>query len=272
MIELETMLKEANQLKALPQSAVRLSSLLANADWVLKDIVHAVEYDPALTGRLLRLANSSAMGGRHRITSVSDAVLRVGPGPLLSLTLASAVRQELQKPLSAYGLEERDLWRHSVATALAADRSRSFCQVAPPPGSFVAALLHDIGKLILDRHLKGILDQPEGHELQPGDELCLLGTHHGVLGGAVASHWRLSQNVTDAIAQHHDPSSASSDEGRLTACFVALADCVAHRVDSDRAPVLARYVVQSVRIDRAGFEALCDETGNALDDILEIYS
>lgn len=132
MASFQNLLEEARELKALPYSAVRLSSLLSHADWVLKDIVQVVEHDLVLTGRLLRLANSSTMAASHPVSSVGDAIVRVGPGPILNLALASAVRMELQRPLTSYGLGELELWRHSVATALAVDRARKFCGAAPP--------------------------------------------------------------------------------------------------------------------------------------------
>lgn len=270
MIELETLVEEATELRALPHSAVRLSSLLSHADWVLKDLVHAVEHDPALTGRLLKLANSSVMGGRHPISAVSDAIVRVGPGPLLSLTLASAVRQELQQPLASYGLAERELWKHSVATALAVDRARRFCGAEPPPGSFVAALLHDIGKLVLNRHLEPLGDDEESPT--PSQEILAVGANHCLVGGVVADHWNLTENVSYGISQHHDPSGAGDREGCATASFVSLADCVAHHIDGGDAPKLSRFVIDTVQIDRPRFDGLCETTAKALEDILEIYS
>ena len=274
MTQLQRLLDESSKLQALPHSAVRLSSLLSHADWVLKDIVQVVEHDLVLTGRLLRLANSSTMAASHPVSSVGDAIVRVGPGPLLTLALASAVRMEMQRPLKSYGLEERELWRHSVAAALAVDRARKFCRTVPPPGSFVAGLLHDLGKLILDRHLTepklsandGVID------VGPEEETRQLGANHCVIGGMIASHWKLPPNVTDAITHHHDPSGLEDETGRATASFVALADCVAHRISGNENRSLPRYVVQIVQIDQQGFDGLCAATAESLEAILQIYS
>jgi len=269
----QRLLEEAKTLEALPHSAVRLSSLLSNADWVLKEIVQVVELDLVLTGKLLRLANSSTMAASQPVSSVGEAIVRIGPGPLLTLALASAVRVELQRPLQAYGLGERELWRHSVATALAVERSRKFCGVLPPPGSFVAGLLHDMGKLILERHLaRPKLASPRVVDPGPAEEVRQLGVNHCVIGGLIAAHWKLPANVIGAITHHHDPSGLEDEPGRVTASFVVLADCVAHRISGGEHRPLPRYVVQILQIDRAGFDELCKVARESLEEILQIYS
>jgi HD-like signal output (HDOD) protein len=268
VVEFQQLLEEAERLEALPHSTVRLSALLSDADWVLKEIVQVVEHDLVLTGKLLKLANASTMAATRPILSVGEAILRVGPGPVLSLALASAVRIELQQPLHAYGLAERELWTHSVAAALAVERTRGICQVTPPPGAFVGGLLHDIGKLILDRHLR----QGGAHPPGPEDEQRALGIHHGLVGGLVAAHWKLPVGITEAVAHHHDPAGAQDEPGRIAASFVALADCVAHRVTGREEELPTSDVAQRVGLDLEGFERLCAATRESLEDVLQVYS
>lgn len=109
-------------------------------------------------------------------------------------------------------------------------------------------------------------------DVGPEDENRQLGTNHCVIGGMIASHWKLPANVTDAITHHHDPSGLEDETGRVTASFVALADCVAHRISGKEKRSLPRYVVQIVQIDGQGLDGLCKATGESLEDILQIYS
>jgi HD-like signal output (HDOD) protein len=119
----------------------------------LNDVAEVVAFDQALTLRLLRAANSAALGGTERLSRAIDAVFRLGVARVLSLAVAGGVRESLQRDVAAYGLAEGELWRHSVAAAAAAEMIVEACPLELPPETFTAALLHDVGKLVMGRHL-----------------------------------------------------------------------------------------------------------------------
>ena len=280
MIDVDALIREADELEPLPASAAKLANLLNREDWVLEEIGSVVSLDQALTGRLLGLANSATSGSRHSISTVDEAVMRMGPGMVLSVALASVVRVEMQQSLPGYGLGEGSLWRHSVASALAVDQARRFCRAVPPSQSFAAALLHDVGMLVLERHLRRV-SSPENESSQSEagttvaeKEWSLLGIRHDQLGGRIARTWKLPPAIEDGIAFHHDPERASDDEGRLLAGFVDLADIVAHRIGESCAeePRLSRESIQRIGITQQGFDELCEATDEQLERALEIYS
>src|SRR3954447_21571304 len=102
-------------------SMTRLASLVCDNAPALDGVVEVVRFDQALTASLLASANSSWSASRTRVTTVRDAVIRLGTGPVLSLALGSVVRSRLQRAVPEYGLAEGDLWQHSVAASLAAE-------------------------------------------------------------------------------------------------------------------------------------------------------
>ena len=79
--------------------------------------------------------------------------MRLGRGTILSLAMASGVQSRMVGAIPQYGLSERALWSHSVAAAVAAEVVPKFCKVPVPPEAYAAALLHDIGKLVMSRFL-----------------------------------------------------------------------------------------------------------------------
>ena len=92
-----------------------------------------VQFDEALTASLLQSANSSWSASRSEITTVRDAVIRLGASPVLALTLGMTVRRQLLDSLPQYGLGEGELWRHSVAASLAAELLTSGLPIDPRP-------------------------------------------------------------------------------------------------------------------------------------------
>jgi HD-like signal output (HDOD) protein len=117
-----------------------------------REVARVVEYDQAMVAVLLRAANSPVLGGRVRVERVSDAVLRMGIDRILTVVLGAHFRR-LTVPLRFYDLSEDDFWYHGAVASLAAqDLMVAHPRAGIPTMAPVAALLHDIGKLILVRH------------------------------------------------------------------------------------------------------------------------
>ena len=192
MIDATALVKAAQGLDPLPATVARLASLVVRPDWSLNEAAHLVEFDAALTGRLLRLANSAAMAGLSPVNTARDAIMRVGIGPALAFAAASGLRKELKRALPEYGLTDGQLWRHSVASALAVEPIARRSRTPVPPECFTAALIHDIGKIVLARflspeQLRWLADARDlGGLSSLQAETEVLGVNHAGLGGQIA--------------------------------------------------------------------------------------
>ena len=134
--------------------------------------------------------------------------------------------------LPAYRLEEGELWKHSVATALAGEIASCYCDLASSPELFTTALLHDVGKLVMGHFIDHSIFRAIS-ELRVSEKLScieaesrILGINHASLGGYIAENWNLPRSIVDGILYHHDPVLGSKDNCYL----VFLANCVAHRI------------------------------------------
>ncbi len=226
LIELAGLVGRINNLAPLPATATRLAQLLSSPECEMKDLLEAVELDPALTARLLRVANSAAYAARSPARSIRDGIVRIGSGALLTLAIGSAVRKTMSDAVPVYGLDEDALWRHSVAAALATETLAESLGVRVPPETFAAALLHDLGKLILGRHAAELLGRalPIGALEQVEAELEQLQTSHAEIGAMVAQRWNLPERIVLAIRHHHDP-----ERGHEPICdLVCAANQLAH--------------------------------------------
>ncbi|MGE0880054.1 MAG: HDOD domain-containing protein [Acidimicrobiia bacterium] len=230
MLDLPAVIESAQSLEPLPASVGRLAQLVSDVDTDLREIVEVISFDQALTGNLLRRANSAASAARNPIRTVHEAVVRLGTATVLALAMSASVAKRMNRSLPEYGMAEGELWKHSVRAAIAAEAVRSAAKTPVPPEVATAALLHDIGKLVLCRFLgPQILNllniAQDVDDLTPTEaEAVLLEVHHGELGGLVAQHWRLPDTIVRGITYHHRP-----DEVLEPIAFgVQLANFVAH--------------------------------------------
>ncbi|MBU1698934.1 MAG: HDOD domain-containing protein [Candidatus Eisenbacteria bacterium] len=242
MIHIDTLIETANRLEPLPSSLTRLATLVADDDSDIREIVDVVSFDQALTLRLLKVANSAFSASIMEITNVRAAVLRLGKGMVLSIAMGTAVKGSLSRALPQYGLSQGDLWLHSVTAALAAETMGKFCKATISPAAFTAALLHDIGKLVvagfLTPDIQSYLDRAmrEGCLTRMQAERELLEVHHGELGGLIAQNWELPESIVKGISYHHTPEEDYNEETKPTCYSVHLANWIAKYIDLEEPP------------------------------------
>ena len=280
LVDLETLFREANALEPLPRSATRLISILSEEDWDPDDVVEVVSLDAGLTGRVLGMANSAAFGAAVEIGSVDAAILRLGSGTVLSVAIGSAVRWGRRCHPPEYGFDAQELWSGSVASALAVDGMRALTGLSIPAEAATAALLRDVGRLLIARHLDSEVlwllrsARGGGAMAELGAEAELVGVHHGQLGGLMARCWGLPEPIAEAICHHHEPWRVEGEPARqaLVQC-VHLADAVASRItetrEEDSAPLdpeLQRSM-EALGIEPAGFEGLCESVEGWIEEL-----
>ncbi len=271
MINLTELIEQANELLPLPASTVRLAELAGNPECELADVAELVAFDPVLTMKLLRAANSAASGSATPVGNVRDAVMRMGTAQVLAFAVAAGARPFLQVRVPGYGLGEGALWRHSIAAAVAVETLQA-SGVAVPADAFTAALLHDVGKLVMGRFLSpeilGFIQraQVSEHLSQMEAESLLLGIHHGELGGLIAQHWKLPPTVVHGIIWHHCPEQGAAAICDLTYLANQLAWQIEAGLDGKKHPfcvypgVATRLGVSQDKLDAFGPKAVARYT------------
>jgi len=166
----------------------------------------------------LQWANSPFYGLRYKVSTLSQAILALGTVEVRDLLLTVSVSEMLNRKMPGYGMERSALWYHSIAVASGAKWLAKNNKYAHPDQVFIAGLLHDIGKLVLDELLLYEKTwQGEWVKLQQQGasfielERWLTGMDHARLGGRIAEEWGLPTVLVEAISFHHEPSLATID-------------------------------------------------------------
>jgi putative nucleotidyltransferase with HDIG domain len=267
-----------DRLDPLPMTVHRLMELLDDEFVSPRQIAGVVEYDPALTGDILRVANSPLMGSRLRIDRVSDAVVRMGVDQILEIALGSHFRG-LTGDAPLYDLTEDELWLHGAVASLAAKEIAAACRTRTvPPLATVAALIHDVGKLILVRHVEVEVDEVVALSRAEGvtfveAERRALGFDHAEVGAAMAEKWDFPREVVDAVARHHDPE--PEEPGAILDTLV-LSNLVAKTVGVGLGAEGMNLEVDADLRRRMGFRfedfgRICSRTATGMEELMGLY-
>jgi putative nucleotidyltransferase with HDIG domain len=248
-----------DKIKSLPPAPLVLARVLAIMDDPkagMNDLISAIEIDPGVTANVLRICNSPYYAGKRQLSTLQDAVQRVGMRTVTQLVTMGQAEPLMNSAHEGYGLAPGDLWRHSMAVALA-------CRIlATRVGServslaFTGGLLHDIGKIVLDVFLKAryheVRSKVEAGSPFQEAERIVLGTEHAELGSQMAQRWGFPEPLVRMIGHHHDPEGCQEE---IELCsIVHLADALSHwlGIGLGRPGLAVRFDSAAVR--RFGFK------------------
>ena len=198
-------LQSIDDLPSLSSVVTEFLELSRREYFTAKDFETVIAKDQALVARLLKLANSGLYGRPRNIHSIAEAVVLVGLENMKKIVFAVSTEGLTRLHLHNYDYEPgRGYWMHSTAVGLAA---RALIAVLPQKPlhaeeAFVAGLLHDVGKLIVDDYLDRV---PGKRAISLTEEAEAVGLDHAELAEYILKQWRLPENIVAAIRDHHAP-------------------------------------------------------------------
>jgi putative nucleotidyltransferase with HDIG domain len=207
----------------LPSLVPEVMPLVVDRDASVLRIARVVAKEQVLATRVLRLANSAFSAPLHEVTTINDAIVRMGTAAVRNVVLAVCFASRPANDV--YGLHGRHLADHGVGTAYLARLVAELAGVDADE-AFMHGLLHDIGKLLL---LKLCADyQRFGGSLPPKREMdAFIADRHAALGADVLSRWQLPARLQEPVMFHHNPAGASAF--RVYAEVTYVANRLSHR-------------------------------------------
>ncbi len=226
MSAIKDLIKEIDNLKPIPAVVNQIMDAVEDSKSSMTDIAEIILYDPVITANILKMCNSAYYALPRRVDSVHDAVTMMGLNQVVDMVLMKSGASNLIKGQEGYGLHEGELWKHAVSSALIAR------DLAEKKGSehkqmiFTAALLKDIGKVILDRFVGDSFTKIDDLVKKKGfsfkeAEKKVIGIDHAELGGLVAEMWDFSPKMISMIKNHHLNDEAARDDLETQILYVA---------------------------------------------------
>ena len=198
----------------MPATAAKLLPLLDNPDSTPSEVENIVKYDPGLTANILKLTNSAYFGIPTKVSSIKQAIILLGWKRLIQVVTTICMSPLMKKAIPGYDLRSGELWRHSIAVSVAAELLVKALKIPDADEVFTAALLHDIGKLILGNFVKNDLEQIQAMVTKgitfDVAESMVLGTNHAEVGGQILHKWSFPVELVNAVRWHHDPESCEN--------------------------------------------------------------
>lgn len=224
MPDVRAKIAQSTRLITLPEVYFRVSELLRERSTTSHDLAAAISLDPALTARLLKVANSAWYGQAGRVGTVQRAVMLVGTRQIYDLVLATAIATAFAG--REFGdLDVRKFWLNSSYSAAAARQLATVCNVLDVERIFVEGLLRDIGHMVLyqaepELSLKARKRAESGEGTLAEAEQRLLGIDFAEVGGELLREWRVPDSLQRAVRFQLAPQQAG--DALLEACIMNL--------------------------------------------------
>ncbi len=222
-------LKSIRDLPPMPQTVIKAREIMADPNSDFKSLARLFETDQAIAAKVLKLANSPYYGLGGRVSSIQHASVVLGQKTLGELITMGGTASLLSKSLEGYGLDAGALWKHSLAVAFGAKMIAELRQPALANDAFTAGLIHDAGKLILDKYIAErwqLIEVFMGNEGATflDAEKSILELDHSEAAFEVCGAWNIPKALTTAIRYHHNPTRSHDN---MLAYIIHVADAIA---------------------------------------------
>ncbi|MCD4829050.1 MAG: HDOD domain-containing protein [Candidatus Cloacimonetes bacterium] len=222
MIKMSDIIADIEFLPPFSKVAQKALTVIRQEDFSMNDMTELIRYDPALTANILKVVNSAAFVTTREINDLKTAMSLLGATQMTSIIMMSAAKKYFDKHLDGYEFYQGELWEHSLSVAVIAVELRRYAPEVDESVLFTAALLHDIGKIVLSQYVSAEFEQIV-QLISDKDidfttaERKIIGFTHPAVGSAILKKWNFGRTITDVAKYHQSPEHVDNPYVDLTA-------------------------------------------------------
>jgi putative nucleotidyltransferase with HDIG domain len=267
------------EMPSVPVVLTKILRLVDDNRATAKKLEELILHDPALSARILKLANSAFYSFRSEVKTISHAIALLGLNLVKSLAIGVSIFESFTKGLKHEAAHINKLWMHSFGVGLTAqDIWIQRTDKVEGEFAFLCGLLHDLGKVVYFKQDPRRYSQIFAMEKEESDpDMCTLevegyGANHATLGAMLAEHWGLPPELATVVQQHHDPLAAKLPLVQA----VSMADAVAKQTgigyDGDNKVVLDLEALRTeLAMGMEEFEGLLASAETKKKDVEEFF-
>ncbi len=225
--EMATHLRKIDTIATLPNVATEVLDTLRNASASMRHIATVIEKDPSITTKILKVSNSPVWGFARRVDNLQRALVLLGLKQVTNIVISISLYSTFAKLKPNARFNREQFWFHSFGTAQLSRKLARKLNLNFMGEEFVAGLIHDVGKIVLDQFMPDTFTQILEYSQASGKPLIeaekdFLHCTHADIGAWLLSHWHFPDPIVEAVHFHHFPRRAS--QHRELAAVVHLAE------------------------------------------------
>ena len=216
------------QLPVFHHVALKLMNVLAKEDYGIAQVAQMIIKDQALSSHVLRMANSAFFGGLSKITTIRDAIVRLGAKQVTNVVTVVTQSQQYRSKDKTIAAYMQTLWKHSLGCALGTKwfaEKTGYKELAQE--GLLAGLLHDVGQLFLLQVLEEVQAAEPELSLSKPVIVEVLQHMHVEQGTVLMQHWNIPELYSEIVRQHH---LETYDTSNILLLMVRLVDMACKKV------------------------------------------
>jgi len=210
-------IQSIKDLPPMPQVVIEIQHLISDLNSDILQLTAIIETDQAIAAKVLKMANSAYYGMSGKISSIRQASILLGYQVLGEIVTLAGTADILSGNMPGYGYDSQELWKHSLTVAFSAKMIAETKNKELIHDAHTVGLIHDMGKIILDRYVLEYMDQISVYMVQEEKsffdaERQIFGFDHAEIASEICRTWKIPEKISLAIRCHHQPSTSNGDE------------------------------------------------------------